>query len=104
MSKLYSNNQLVANTVAQTISQNHITAFNKQCALHVFIEDIKFPFLKNCHSRKQNPNVPAYVPNKNYDPIIFHLIEKGVLTRGTKDRRVTYSINKKSLQTYIENI
>jgi hypothetical protein len=93
IAKLYSVNQKVYDTAVKKIKDQRITEFPSQNALYLFIEKIKFPFLRN-HSKIK----PKYInkniySGKNYEPIINHLIENGVIkNNGLVNNRYTYSV------------
>ena len=98
MSKLYSRNFKVTIKAVEKIYENRITRFNTQNSLFIFFEDIKYPELKV----RRKTTAPKYMGTQNYGPCIKKLIEAGIFTVGNKDRKITYTVNKKPLFEFLK--
>ena len=103
--RLYSKNQDVLECTAIFISLHYgKDAVIRQNELFCLIEDIKFPFL----THRRVGNNPSYAADKNYMPIVRHLLYEGILTKykhpGSWNSRVDYHINKEDLAEYVSKI
>jgi hypothetical protein len=98
---IYSTNLSVAKEAAKKLKQLHITRFHSQNALYIFMEDIKNPFLKKCRG---NDRQPSYAGNKNYEPSIGYLQDKGIFTRNRVANRIEIEVNKEALENYLNTI
>lgn len=72
--KLYSTNRGVYNAFIEYVKKTGKVKFSSQNELYVVLENIKFPWMKNTGKK------PQYAGSKNYDPIIAHLKNDGILT------------------------
>jgi hypothetical protein len=93
--RLYSANRDVYNLFIKHVNANGPLSFKSQNALYCFIEDLKNPWLT---SRRQS-NTPYYAGDKNYGPIIAHLIADGIIERGSNiNNRYTFKVLEKTLK------
>lgn len=92
--KLYSRNREVYKKFLEYVASSGKTFFPTQNELYIALERIKFPFLV---SRPNYGKVPCYSP-VNYDPIINHLMNDGVLTFDG------YSNNRKEFTVYLPTV
>ena len=104
LNKLYSRNQAVLEETVQEIKNRNIDKFKTQNSLYCLIEDIKWPECKRMRSYSNSKTQPAYAPDKNYKPILNHLIAKGILSKfqhpGNWNSRIEYTINKEALNNF----
>ena len=96
LSRLYSTNRQVYNDfIKHALDNVHAEYFPSQNALYCFIEDLKNPHI----SRYQKHGAPYYVGDKNYGPIIAHLIADGIIERGSNiNNRYTFRVNQIALK------
>jgi len=93
--RLYSANRNVYNLFIKHVNANGPLSFRSQNALYCFIEDLKNPWLT---TRRQS-NIPYYAGDKNYGPIIAHLIADGIIERGSNiNNRYTFQVLEKTLK------
>ena len=93
--RLYSANRDVYNLFIKHAVKNETIFFRSQNELYCYIEDLKNPFNKT----RRNSTVPYYSGEKNYGPIIDHLIADGILLRGKNiNNRYTFHVPQKALK------
>lgn len=92
--RLYDNNMEVLMSVLTELSSSNISDFRSKQQLLIFIEEIKFPHMiewreKRYSAEKFANRTTSFYSQRNYEPIIDWLLERGVLTyklekRGTQ--------------------
>ena len=93
--RLYSANRDVYNLFIKHVNANGPLFFRSQNALYCFIEDLKNPGL----TKYRQTNTPYYSGEKNYGPIIAHLIADGIIERGSNiNNRYTFKVLEKTLK------
>jgi hypothetical protein len=93
--RLYSTNRDVYNLFIKHVNANGPLSFRSQNALYCFIEDLKNPWLTS----RRRTNTPYYAGDKNYGPIIAHLIADGIIERGSNiNNRYTFKVLEKTLK------
>lgn len=93
--RLYKTNRNVYNLFIKHVNVNGPLSFRSQNALYCFIEDLKNSRL----STLRRTNTPYYAGNKNYGPIIAHLIADGIIERGSNiNNRYTFKVLEKTLK------
>ena len=93
--RLYSTNRDVYNLFIKHVNANGPLSFRSQNALYCFIEDLKNPGL----TKYRQTNTPYYSGEKNYGPIIAHLIADGIIERGSNiNNRYTFKVLEKTLK------
>jgi hypothetical protein len=93
--RLYKTNRHVYNLFIKHVNANGPLYFRSQNALYCFIEDLKNPRL----STYRRTNTPYYSGDKNYGPIIAHLIADGIIERGSNiNNRYTFKVLGKTLK------
>jgi hypothetical protein len=106
--KLYSRNLSVAVETARLLKECRIIKFKTQSRLHCFIEDIKNPFLKRYRINSSKPYATRYSAFHNYDPIVNHLENAGVITsvRTNPENQtapIEYIVNELNLNNYLNS-
>lgn len=92
MAKLYKFNQEAYQTFISRCRFIDIDKFNTKNKLAAFIEDCKWPGVGN------DGDAPRYAINRNYSPIIEHLIADGVITERFDGYRYSYVVNKEKVE------
>ena len=89
--KLYSANKEVYQKFLEYVKESGHTFFRSQTDLYIALEKIKFPWIKS------NTKTNRY-GNKNYEPVISHLMNDGILTFDG------YSNNRKTFTVYLPTV
>lgn len=89
--KLYASNREVYDKFIAYVIESGKTFFRTQNELYCTLEKIKFPYVKN------DGKTPKYTPG-NYEPVISHLMNNGVLTFDG------YSNNRKEFTVYLPTV
>ena len=89
--KLYSTNKKVYKKFLEYVKESGHTFFDSQTNLYIALEKIKFPWIKS------NTKTNRY-GNKNYEPVINHLMNDGILTFDG------YSNNRKTFTVYLPTV
>lgn len=92
--KLYSVNRKVYKEFIKRVKNGDVKTFTTLNELYRFIEDIKFPFLRD----RRHGTAPYYAGDKNYGPVINHLLKDGILIYGG------YSNNKHNFKVNLESL
>jgi hypothetical protein len=93
--RLYSTNRDVYNLFIKHAVKNETIFFRSQNELYCYIEDLKNPWLTS----RRGSNTPYYSGEKNYGPIIAHLIADGILAQGKNiNNRYTFHVLQKPLK------
>ena len=93
--RLYKTNRHVYNLFIKHAVGHETIFFRSQNELYCYIEDLKNPGL----TKYRKTNTPYYSGEKNYGPIIDHLIADGILLRGKNiNNRYTFHVPQKALK------
>jgi hypothetical protein len=92
--KLYSVNRKVYKEFIKRVKNGNVKTFTTLNELYRFIEDIKFPFLRD----RRRGTAPYYAGDKNYGPVINHLLKDGILVyKGYSNYKHNFRVNLESL-------
>ena len=95
LKRLYSRNRNVYNLFINRVTNEGRVFFRSQNSLYCYIEDLKNPDNQN----RRRGSKPYYDGEKNYGPIVAHLIADGIIERGSNiNNRYTFIVLEKSLK------